>query len=258
MYAFLHEFLSDHKGDVVFSCFGIWHILYMVLIFGLIAVVVTLLRKRGYNCKEQCIEATICIAFSLYILDFFMMPFAYGEIDLEKLPFHFCTAMCVMCFLSRHNRWLHRYHERFALLGFVSNLIYLIYPAGVGWYQIHPLSYRVVQTLLFHGAMTAYGFFCLTFGRVRLQFKTFWREVPVIVCMTAWAMLGNVLYNGSVGEYSHFFNWSFVVQDPFGFFPEAIAPYVMPFVIVMVYVIAEMVVYGLYCSTKRWLHGGIE
>lgn len=76
-------------------------------------------------------DAFLHIAFGLYIADFFLMPFACGRIDIEKLPFHICTAMCVACFISRHNRHLRKYSLHFALLGFLSNLVYLIYPDGV-------------------------------------------------------------------------------------------------------------------------------
>lgn len=49
---------------------------------------------------------------------------------------------------------------------------------------------------------------------------------PAKYAMTVWALLGNYIYNGSAGEYSHFFNWFFVVRDPFGALPEKIAPFV--------------------------------
>jgi hypothetical protein len=49
-----------------------------------------------------------------------------------------------------------------------------------------------------------------------------------IAAVTLWAMVGNYLYNGEVGEYSHFFNWFFVVRDPFYLMPKDIAPFVMP------------------------------
>ena len=102
MYLFLHGLLSDKKSDVVFECFGVWHVLYMAVIFGAIAVAVVLLKKRGRGRSARALDFTANLAMGLYIADFFLMPLAYGEIDIEKLPFHACTAMCVMCFLCRH------------------------------------------------------------------------------------------------------------------------------------------------------------
>lgn len=252
MYEILHNILSDHKGGIVFTCFGVWHLLYMAMVFLGILATVVFLRRSSEMVKQRAIRMAIGTAFGLYIADFFLMPFAYGEIDLEKLPFHMCTAMCVLCFASRHNQWLGKFRRQFALLGLVSNLIYVVYPAGVGWYQIHPLSYRVAQTLLFHGVMTAYGVFVLAFEADDLRWQDSLREVPVIVAMTAWALLGNIFYNGSVGAYSHFFNWFFVVRDPFYLLPADVAPYVMPFVMILVIFAADLLVYAAYYGLRKF------
>ena len=251
MYAHLSNLLSDHKGGITFSCFGLWHWLYLLVIFGAILFVMFRWKDKDTYAKQRLINRTVRCVFGLYIADFFLMPFAYGEIDLEKLPFHACTAMCVLCFLSRHNRFLAKFKTSFALLGLVSNLIYVVYPAGVGWYQIHPLSYRVVQTLLFHGLMTAYGLFVLAFDDVSLEWKHCRRDLILLVFMTAWAILGNTLYNGTYGEYSHHFNWFFVTRDPFYLLPEAIAPYIMPFVMILVMFVAELLVYLVYFGFRK-------
>ena len=130
-------------------------------------------------------------------------------------------------------------------------MIYVIYPAGVGWYQIHPLSYRVVQTLLFHGAMTAYGILTLALGDDKLTFKSSLQELPVIVVVTLWAILGNTLYNGAAGEYDHFFNWFFVVRDPFYILPADVAPYMMPLVMILVIYAADLLIYSAYFVIKN-------
>lgn len=251
MYELLHRIFSDHKGGEVFACFGIWHFLYMALIFGTILLVVFLLRNKTPKQKQRAVSISIHLAFGLYILDFFLMPLAYGAIDLEKLPFHMCTAMCVLCYLSCHYPFFERFKTQFALLGLISNLIYVIYPAGVGWYQIHPLSYRTVQTLLFHGTMSAYGIFFLVFEVRELRLKNCCKELLVILAMTAWALLGNTLYNGTTGDYNHFFNWFFVVRDPFYLLPEEISPYIMPFVMIAVFFLADLLVYCVYNGVRK-------
>lgn len=251
MYEQLNAVLSDQKGGVIFTCFGIWHILYMLAIFGMILLVVQLASGKSRAVRQRIIDISICLAFGLYIADFFLMPFAYGEIDIEKLPFHMCTAMCVLCFLSRKNAFLGKWKTQFAVLGLISNLIYVVYPAGVGWYQIHPLSYRTVQTLLFHGAMTAHGIFVLALGEETVQWKKSYREFLIIVAMVLWALLGNTLYNGTAGDYSHYFNWFFVTQDPFYLLPKNVAPFVMPFVMILVMFTATQLVYGVYYVFKK-------
>ncbi len=245
MHAYLTDLLRDQKGGAIFECFGIWHILYMAVIFGAIGLCLCLLKGKA---RSRAVEFAICFAFGLYVLDFFLMPFAYGRIDIEKLPFHACTAMCVLSFLSRRVEFLEPFKGQFALLGLVSNLVYVIYPAGVGWYQIHPLSYRVVQTLLFHGVMTAYGIFCLPFEDVQLCWKNWKKELLTVAGMTLWALLGNTLYNGLDGR---FFNWFFVVRDPFYILPKDLAPYVMPFLVTAVFFGVEMLIYLLVNGRRK-------
>ena len=251
MYKILSDLLSDKKGGVVFSCFGVWHWIYIAAILGAIVAVVLVIRKKSDAVKRRAVDIPINCAFGLYILDFFLMPFAYGGIDLEKLPFHACTAMCVACFLSRRNRFFGRFRSQLALLGLVSNLIYVIYPAGIMWYAVHPLSYRVIQTLLFHSAMVVYGTLTLVLERNQIDLKRWRYDLTVLVGLTLWALLGNYAYNGESEGYSNFFNWFFVVRDPFNMFPENIAPFLMPFLNIILLFAAEILVHLVIRSTKR-------
>lgn len=253
MYSILHDLLSDKRGGAVFICFGLWHWCYIAVVFAVIAGACIWLKGRGSAARKRVVDAFVGIAFGLYIADFFLMPFAYEHIDMEKLPFHICTAMCVACFVSRHNRRLEKYSLHFALLGFLSNLVYLIYPAGVMWYGVHPLSYRVVQTLLFHGCMAAYGFLALVFDEKGLEWNKCHRDLAILIGMTLWAMLGNALYTGQAGNYHGSYNWFFVLRDPFSILPENIAPFIMPFVNIAVFFAAEMLIYGLYFGIRKVL-----
>ena len=247
MFELLSNLLKDHKGEVIFNCFGIWHILFMIVIFGGIITTVLILKNKNQSIKDKAINLVINLVFGLYILDFFLMPLAYGSIDIEKLPFHICTVSCVLCFLSRHNKFLEKYKLQFALLGLIGNIIYVIYPAGVGWYQIAPYSYRVIQTLLYHGLMTLYGILTLVYDDEKLEWKNCWKELIVIIIMTLWALLGNAVYNSDARVY----NWFFVVQDPFNILPENIAPIIMPFVMIFTIFFADILVYLSYFGIKK-------
>ena len=248
MYSFFHELLSEKKGGEIFTLFSGWHFFYIILAVAVAAAVLILLRRKGSPAKQKVQKVFIYIAFALYMADFFLMPLSQSEINIEKLPFHACTSMCVMCFLSYHNPVLAKYRTSFAMLGFISNLVYLIYPAGVMWFAIHPLSYRVVQTLIFHCVMTVYGFLTLVYERDNIHIKKCYRDLLVVVGLTVWALLGNYTYNGTSEGYSHFFNWFFVVQDPFNIFPAQIAPFIMPLLNIVLFGTAEMLIHlVLYC-----------
>lgn len=250
MYRLISEFLSDKKGGNVFCCFDFSHFCYIALVILSVVLIAVYLKGKSSDTKQKAIDISINVAFGIYILDFFLMPFSYGEIDVEKLPFHICTAMCVMSFWSRHNKFLARFKTQFALFGFVSNLVYLIYPAGVMWYQVHPLSYRVIQTLLFHGTMVIYGTLVLLYEDLQ-QHRRYWKDLLVIASMTLWAILGNLLYTGEAWGCSNNFNWFFVRQDPFNIIPADIAPWIMPVINIAVFAVVEMGISGVFSSLKK-------
>ena len=249
MYSLLQSLLADRPSSSPFTCFGLWHLLYLAVIFGVILTVIFLLKNRSDEAKRRATSAALYTAFGLYVADLFLMPLAYGEIDVEKLPFHACTAMCLCCMLSRRNAFFSRFKDQFVLLGLLSNLIYVIYPAGVGWYQVAPLCYRVWQTLLYHGAMTAFGLFSLTFGDVELSWRKIPRNALLLCAMTTWALLGNTFYNGLNGR---FFNWFFVVEDPFGILPSEVSPLVMPLLMTAILLFGEILIHLVYFTVKKF------
>lgn len=251
MYGFLHNLLSDKKGGEIFTLFSPWHFFYIALALLSVITIFMAFKHKETRTKQKVSLWLINIAFALYLADFFLMPLAYGEIDIEKLPFHACTAMCVMCFLSYRVGCLEKYRSPFVILGFVSNCIYLIYPAGVMWHAVHPFSYRVIQTLIFHTVMTVYGLVTLVYGRDEIDIKNCHRDLLVTVCMTAWALIGNYAYNGESEGYSHFFNWFFVVRDPFYSIPENVAPFVMPILNIVLFFAVEMILYLVILSVRR-------
>ena len=250
MYHLLREILSDSTGGTVFTCFGAWHWFYIVAVAATIVSACIFLKGTARAARRKTADFFLFAAFGMYVADFFLMPFAYGRIDVEKLPFHICTAMCVACFVSRKHHRLQKYGSHFALLGFLSNLVYLIYPAGVMWHQVHPLSYRVIQTLLFHSCMTVYGFLTLALGEQGPQPKFWRRDLAVITGMTLWAVLGNALYTEKTPGY----NWFFTLQDPFYLLPPQIAPFVMPILNIVLFFAAELLLYALFGALRRKLH----
>lgn len=251
MYNFLHDLLSDKKDGKIFTLFSAWHFFYILLTLATILTILWWLKGKTAQTKQNAPKIFINIAFSLYILDLFLMPLAYGEIDIEKLPFHACTAMCVMCFLSYRIPFLAKYRLSFVFLGLISNFVYLIYPAGVMWHAVAPLSYRVIQTLTFHCIMTVYGFLTLIYEQDKIDIKKWYQDLIVIVCMTGWALLGNYAYNGTSEGYSHFFNWFFVVRDPFYAIPETIAPFLMPFLNIALFFTVEVLVHVVIYGAKQ-------
>ena len=84
-----------------------------------------------------------------------------------------------------------------------------------------------------------------------MDIKKWYRGLLAVVGMKLWALLGNYAYNGESDGYSHFFNWFFVVRDPFYAIPETVAPFVMPILNIAVFFTVEMLVYLVIWSAKR-------
>ena len=84
-----------------------------------------------------------------------------------------------------------------------------------------------------------------------MDIKKWYRGLLAVVGMKLWALLGNYAYNGESDGYSHFFNWFFVVRDPFYAISEAVAPFVMPILNIAVFFTVEMLVYLVIWSAKR-------
>ena len=51
------------------------------------------------------------------------------------------------------------------------------------------------------------------------------------------------VYNGTSEGYSLFFNWFFVVRDPFYAIPESVSPFIMPFLNIALFFTAEIIIY---------------
>ena len=47
MYSYMHELLSDKSGGAVFTCFGLWHIGYILVFLCCIALVYLRFRHRS-------------------------------------------------------------------------------------------------------------------------------------------------------------------------------------------------------------------
>lgn len=248
MYDFLNFLLSDKKDGIKFTCFGVWHWCYILAAVALSVFMLVRLKNKSEIQRNKATTFFIDLVFGLYISDYFLRPLAFGEIDIENLPFHLCTATCVLCFISRHNQKLYNFRGHFALLGFISNVVYLFYPAGVMWYGVHPFCYRALSTLVFHSLMAVYGLLVLAYEKTEFNRKAIKRDFCVILFITLWAMLGSYCFNGINGNYNYRYNWFFVVRDPFYILPLRISRFVMPILNVVLFFSVQVLV---RCITSK-------
>lgn len=250
MFELLQNLLKDHeKGVFTFDAFSLCHILYMLLIIGGIVGVFFLFRKKDQETKSKVVDRVVSIALGLYIADFFLMPFSEGAIDIGKLPFHICTLMSIMVFISRRCKKLEKFRASFTMMGLIGALMYLTYPSGVS--SADGYSYRIVQTVLYHGLMIAQGVLALAFGDVKLSWKNIVYDVIAIACMSLWAVIGNVAYGTYTPEGLDSYNWFFVISDPFGVFSDKVGQFVLPFAMIVVISIMDVLIYAINFGVRK-------
>ena len=78
------KLLSDKKGGEIFTLFGAWHFLYIGLTLFTVIAVLLCFKNKNADLKRKATRIFINIGFGLYILDIFLMPLAYGEIDIDR------------------------------------------------------------------------------------------------------------------------------------------------------------------------------
>lgn len=197
--------------------FNLWHILYILIIFGAIFGGAYYLKDKSDETKDKVLRTIAFLIMFSYLTDYFVHDFVYASFDeatgeyiraglnMDKLPFHICTAMGVIATFTQFNSKLHRFLEPIAALAITAPMMYLVYPStGVGgelW------CYRVVQTMFFHGMLMAWGILNVTTGKTSLRWKNIWKAEILLIIITLWAKLGVTLLD---------YNWFFLKYNPFG------------------------------------------
>lgn len=241
MYDFWHTLFRDYEGGNLWEIklFSVWHFLYILLIFGLTA----LITWRGTVKKQsraRWLNTIAAVLVGTYLLDFMIQPFMTDafEMNIDKLPFHICIVCCPLILLvqfCKKAKWLKMPVTIFSL---VASLMYITYP-GSALGGITCYSYRVWQTFFYHGLLFAYGFLNLAWGIVELDWKKIWHCAVVLVCLELWAGLGNFSYNRPGG---HHYDWMFITGSTYPFIPKLLMPVVV-FVAIMLMVV---IIYALY------------
>lgn len=203
--------------SVEISSFNIWHILYLVAIFGCIIGAAVVLKNKSVDVKDKVLKTLAFLLMFSYLTDFFVHDFVYADFDsatgeyvgaglnMDKLPFHICTVMCPIIVFAQFNKRFQKFLEPIAALAIVAPMMYLTYPSsGVGG---EPWCYRVVQTMFFHGVELAWGILTLAYGKVALKWRNIWKAEVLLIGITIWAKLGNEMLG---------YNWFFLRENPFG------------------------------------------
>jgi uncharacterized membrane protein YwaF len=245
---FFKLFESSHfNTGIQITPFSLSHIAYMVLIFGGIVLGWLCLRNQDVSKKEKALRFLAYALVVSYLSDFFVHEFVYGGLNTDKLPFHICTVLCPLVAIAQFNRKGHKIAEPVAVLAILAPMMYLCYPASVG--SGEPWCYQAVQTMFFHGVLMAWGILSVALGAVKADIKNCWKAAVLLVCITLWAKLGNVLMEH---------NWFFLEEDAFyiglvesGVIPKWLLMIVNPVVFFLAVLGTYGVIYGIRAAGKK-------
>ncbi len=235
---------SHFNTEISVTPFSGAHIVYMVLIIGSIIGGYFLLRNSTMEKKIRVLNILVILLTVSYISDFFVHDFVYGTIDepgglqIDKLPFHVCTFLCPLACFTQFNKKFKFFLEPAVVLASLAPLMYLCYPASVG--SGEPWCYQTVQTMFYHGILLAWGSLSLTLGVVKIDIKKCWKSAIMLIFITFWAKLGNLLFDH---------NWFFLEEDAFyiGLVEDGIIPkWLLMIVNPIVFFLACLAVYGIY------------
>ena len=229
--------MSHFDSGIQITPFSVAHIVYMVLIFGGVVAGYFALRHRDAEAKEKGLRFLAYALALSYFSDFFVHDFVYGGMNMDKLPFHICTVLCPLILIAQFNRNGHKIAEPVAVLATLSPMMYLCYPASVGTGE--PWCYQAVQTMFYHGVLMAWGILNIALGAVKIDMRRIWKSGVLLLCITLWAKLGNVLLEH---------NWFFLEEDALyiGLVEQGIIPkWVLMVVNPLVYFLAVLALYGV-------------
>lgn len=247
---FLKIFGEHPYNDVTeISMFSWHHILYLVLIIGTVAALTVIFFKKENVEKERLLSIIAVAVLVTYIGDFFIQPFynggtmdVNGELILDKFPFHICTVLCPLIFFSRFFKAGKVIKTPVIVLSVLAPLMWLIFPGTALNSSQSAFSYEVIQLFLYHGLVFIYGMLALLLNVTILNIKKIYKEAICIVGIAVWATFGNFLYSCS----DHDYNWFFLKDPVFSFIPRAINP----FVVIVIFFLSALVVYGVYYLVK--------
>lgn len=235
---------SHFDTGIKVTAFSPSHIIYLLIIIGSIVGGYFLLRNSTMERKIQAMGVLVNLILISYISDFFVHEFVYGTPDapgglnMDKLPFHICTALCPLSALAQHNKKFQAIKEPIVVLSALAPLMYICYPASIG--DAEPWCYQAVQTMFFHGVLLAWGVLNIALGIVKLDIKSSYKSAIALIGITLWAKLGNLLLEH---------NWFFLEEDAFyiGLVEGGIIPkWSLMIINPTVFFLAVLGLYGVY------------
>ena len=242
----LINIFKDEIGGPDILLFGVFHILYYLIIMGFTVFMIMMFKDKDETVKKKILDIYAIIIVALYLGDFFVHPFMTGEDRLiaDKLPFHICTIACPLIAITRifPKQTKHIAHA-VPVLGLVGSLMYLTIPNGAVGEGVKAFSYRMLQTFTYHGVVFTYGVLTMAYGENKLEYKKIYIEAIMIAALVLISLGANAAYSIPGGAHH---DWFFTTGSSFG-----VSPYLMPFLMLVIIFGMCNAIYLIYFGIKK-------
>ena len=238
------------------TLFSGWHFMYIALILGVSIGLALALRGRSEKTKQIVLSVYAILVTVVYIADFFMMPLMRDDhsIDIDKLPFHFCTVLAIFVPFAQFNKKFSSVKDVIACFAIVSTLMYITYP-GSALGGVDVFSYKVVQTFLYHGVLFTWGFLSVTTGSAVLSFKKIWKELIGLAILVVWGLVGSYTYSNLTPSH---YDWFFVTGSTYPFIPAWLMPFVVLVTVFTMCAVIHLIDLGVKCCLNKIMKSKVQ
>lgn len=245
MYNFLCWLFKTREEPLEIAFLSFFHILFFVMIVALTFALAFYLKAHPER-KKPTLRLLAYALVTVYVADFFIQPFMSEdfEMNIDKLPFHLCTALCPIVAFVEFNPKFEKFKEPVAFLAIGGSIMYLVYPgSAIG--DISPFCYKIIQTFVYHGILFSWGVNKLASGEFVPDIKNSYKSLVGLCLIGVWATVGNLAYNTSYlgnDPGAHHYDWLFLTGSTYSFLP----PYIVPVLVIAAIFGVIMALYGLY------------
>ena len=89
---FVHMLFSENNSSLKIGLFDIWHIIYLVVIFGGVIFLSLFFKNKSERARMTVVKAFAYLTIGLYVADFLIMPLSDSYSGISVYSYHLIFA----------------------------------------------------------------------------------------------------------------------------------------------------------------------
>lgn len=206
-----HNIFGNVPSNHSMHIYGIEHCLFLIFSIIFVVLICVIFYRKSQNTKEKISNILAIILVSLYIFDFFVQPFWYGGLCIDKLPFHICTLLSILIMFVSFCGKFKKYKSIIVAYSILAAAIFVLAPINYFEHKIAWYSYSIIQPFIYHAILLTWGIFTLITKQVSLKLNEIWQPILGLIPIALWGTMGIVIYDN---------NFMFLTTDISAFAPQ--------------------------------------